>query len=82
MFSFKLSKPANLQVTLEKLSEELKKEGGSVTGDTVRGEIEADGVKGKYKVGEAEIEITISESRYPRILVEPYIRSIFKKISC
>lgn len=82
MFTFKLNKPANLKETLEKLNEELKKEGGSVVGDVYNGTIESDGVKGRYTIGKTDIEITIYESRYPRFLVEPYIRKVIKKIGC
>jgi hypothetical protein len=81
VFTIKLNKPVNLKETIEKLDEELKKEGGSLIGDTVIGEIESDGVKGRYIVNDIYIEVTIYESRYPRVLVEPYIRGVFKKIS-
>ncbi|MDR0273254.1 MAG: hypothetical protein LBI27_08070 [Clostridiales bacterium] len=75
MFSFKLSKPKNLESTLKHLEGEVKKNNGNFSGDTKKGAISFSGIKGEYIVNENDLEIIITESKYPEFIVKRHIKT-------
>ena len=80
MFTILVDKPEDMIAALAKLNDEVAKAGGQVRGDAEAGEFEAQGVRGRYIVGETEIEIVIQESRFPQMMIEPYIKEMFRAI--
>jgi len=78
---FQLEKPTNMLETLQKLEIKLAKEGGSISGNEVKGVIEYSGVEGIYIVKNDSIEIGVIKCPLiHRPFVEKYIRSIFKEV--
>jgi len=78
---FQLEKPNNIPETLRKLKARLAKEGGTISGNEVKGIIEYSGVEGIYIVKQNCIEVGITKCPLlHRLVVERYIRNIFGEI--
>jgi len=83
-YTFNLTKPDNIKLTLERLKTRLAATKGKLTGDEEEGTISAEGFEGKYMVEADTIEITITKkplSMLPNKLLEKQIRGIFKEIA-
>ena len=83
LFSFKLSKPDNMQAVFERLKHKLASTGGKLTGNEKEGIISAEGVEGGYIACADTIQITITKkpsSVIPNKLIENRIRAIFRDI--
>lgn len=87
-FTFTVKKQKDMQETLANIKKWAEKaRGGDIfqgfQGDEKSGSISADGVRGSYTVGADSIEITVTEKpeKYPQIIVEAFIKKMFKECS-
>ena len=83
LFSFKLGKPDNMQVTFENLKHKIANTGGKLTGNDQEGTISVAGIEGKYTVDTDTIKITITKkpsSLFPNKVIENRIRAIFREL--
>ena len=82
-FSFKIDKPMDMKSTYSQLRKTIESEGGSLTGDEVRGCITLLGVEGEYEVDASHIVVTITKKPSPLLpnrLIENEIRKHFKDL--
>ncbi len=81
-FTFRISKPSDLESTLTKIKAKIISSGGSFQGDVNSGKIAANGVEGTYAIGFDDIAITITKNPYIfKGPVENFIRDEFRKSS-
>lgn len=76
-FSFDIKKPDNLEEVLFSVTQDIKREGGTLKGDINSGEISIQGVEGTYKVEGDVIKITITKK--PFIITESRVKEEIKK---
>ena len=84
LFTFKLEKPDNIKLTLERLKAKLAATGGKLSGNEKEGTISAGGAEGKYIVEDHAIRIVVTKKPLaiiPNRLIEKEIRDIFREIS-
>jgi len=84
IFSFKIDRPRDMKSTYSQLKHTIESEGGSLSGDNVRGSIVLLGVEGEYEVDADYIIISITKKPSPLLpnrLIENEIRKHFQQLN-
>jgi hypothetical protein len=77
-FNFSFEKPENITQTIQMVRNGIEGKGGKFTGNEQRGNFQANGIAGQYRVSE-KVNVTITEKPFliPNSLIEREIKNYF-----